>query len=269
MKIKMIAFDMDYTMLRTGGIVSEKTTSVLREAQRRGIVLVPTTGRDLTEMEDLKDKLMASYYVTVNGALITDAKDEKVLFKAVPPKEAFLEKLKCALDMGIFTEAYCGGCYTDAYSYENMEKLGIPKDQMHLFTTTRKVVPDLYEFCRQGEPEKLHIVFQNPEDKENRQAPFLGHPDFSYTAAFPHNLELSKKGIDKAGGLAALAEILGIKREEIMALGDGGNDVCMIKWAGLGVAMANAVPEAKAVADYVTLTNDEDGAALAIEKFCF
>lgn len=270
MNIRLIAFDLDYTLLRTGGALSERTLSVLKEAQRRGIILVPATGRGVFEMEDLLKIIAPDYAVTVNGSVVWDVKHNKIVYKQVPPQKPLLEKIKLAIDMGLYTEVYCDGVYTNEYSYDNMESLGMLPDQLPMFKATRQVVPDLYETIRQkGAGEKLHIIFKNVKDKENRQELFLHHPDFAYTAAFLNNLELSDKTVHKATGLAALTKQLGIDATEVMTLGDGANDATMLSWAGLGVAMENAVPEAKAAADVITLSNNEDGAAAAIEKYCF
>ncbi len=269
MKIRMIAFDLDYTMLKTGGIVSERTAAVLKKAKESGILLVPSTGRDLCEMGTLMESLSPQYLVSVNGAVVRDVTKKEVLYKELPPQEPFLEKLRLALDMGIYTEVYCNGVYTDPNSYNNMAELGMPEDLIPMFKATRTVVPDLYETIRTlGAAEKLHVIFKDVPDKHQRQTPFLHHPDFAYTAAFINNLELPGKSVNKATGLQALADHLGIHQSEIMAIGDGANDACMLSWAGLGVAVANAVPEAKEAADVLTLSNDEDGAAVAIEKYC-
>lgn len=270
MRIRLIAFDLDYTLLHTGGSLSQKTIAVLQEAKRRGIMLVPATGRDVSEMGELTAALSPSYLVTVNGAVVREAAHNTVIYKELPPQKAFLEKLQLALNMGIYTEVYCNGIYIDPYSYEHMEALGMPPDQVPMFKRTRKVTADLYETVRQmGTAEKLHVIFKTVADKKERQTPFLHHPDFAYTAAFVNNLELCGKTVNKATGLAALTEQLGIDKSEVLALGDGANDACMLRWAGLGVAVSNAVPEAKEAADHITRSNDEDGAALAIEQFCF
>lgn len=270
MSIRLIAFDLDYTLLRTGGALSDKTLSVLEEAKRRGIILVPATGRDVCEMEGLLPILAPDYVVTVNGALVRDLKNQTIIHKQVPPQNELLEKIKIAENMGIYTEVYCNGVYTNPYSYNHMEELGMPHDQLPMFKETRRVVPSVYEAIRgMGNAEKLHIIFKDVEDKEKRQSVFLNHPAFAYTAAFTNNLELSDKTVHKASGLSALCEKLGIEQREVMALGDGANDASMLSWAGLGVAVANAVPLAKEAADVLTLSNDEDGAATAIEKYCF
>lgn len=85
----------------------------------------------------------------------------------------------------------------------------------------------------------------------------------------PYFLELVPKGIDKAQSLSVLLEETGMKREEMIAIGDGFNDLSMIQYAGLGIAMANAQPVVRENADFITYSNDEDGVAHAVEKFIF
>ena len=87
------------------------------------------------------------------------------------------------------------------------------------------------------------------------------------TSSFPYNIEIGGEGTSKASALAKLAEQLGVKKEEMMCCGDSLNDMAMLKVAGLAVAMANAEPAVKGVADYVTDTNENDGVAKAVEKF--
>lgn len=267
MDIKMIAFDLDYTLLQTGGTLSDVTKKTLAQAAAQGILLVPATGRDICEMQPLLPLLDARYVVGVNGAVVRDLQADTVIYKELPEQNAFLKKLQLALSMGLYTEVYCDGVYTEPYSYNHMEELGMAPDQVPMFKATRTVVPDLYAVIRDmGCAEKLHILFRDADDKQKRQEPFLHHPAFAYTNAFVNNLELCSPKVSKASGLAALAQHLGIERENVMTLGDGANDAAMLRWAGLGVAMENAVEEAKAAADCVTLSNDADGAALAISK---
>lgn len=267
MAIKMIAFDLDYTLLQTGGTLSDVTKTALAQAKAQNILLVPATGRDICEMQPLLPQLGARYVVGVNGAVVRDLQNDTVIYKELPEQNAFLEKLELALSMELYTEVYCDGVYTNPYSYHHMEALGMASDQVPMFKATRKVVPDLYASVRDmGCAEKLHILFKDAADKKTRQEPFLHHSAFAYTNAFVNNLELCSPKVSKASGLAALAEHLGIKRENVMTLGDGANDAAMLRWAGLGVAMENAVEEAKAAADCVTLSNDADGAAFMIQK---
>ncbi|MBE7035271.1 MAG: HAD family phosphatase [Ruminococcaceae bacterium] len=266
--IKLIAFDMDYTLLKTGGALSSVTEETLKKADEQGLLLVPVTGRNRDELQKLLPKLHARYAVTVNGATVLNLSDNSVLYQQLAPVEDMLEYILKAESMDIYTEVYSGKVCTNPFCYENMEALGMPPDQVPLFQATRTVVPSLYDFAKErGGVEKLHLVFHDVPDKEKRQHIFLGNPDFSYTSAYVNNLELCSNKVNKATGLAALIEHLGIAPEEVMALGDGANDASMLQFAGLGVAVSNAVPEAKEAADVITLSNDEDGAAIAIQKY--
>lgn len=114
--------------------------------------------------------------------------------------------------------------------------------------------------------DKVHAIFANSEEvKAARKR--LEELDVVISGSIGSNLEMNAPGVHKGEGLLILGKLLGIEREEIMACGDGGNDLEMIKTAGLGVAMDNATDEVKAAADYITCSNEEDGVAKAIEKF--
>ncbi|MBR5235903.1 MAG: HAD family phosphatase [Clostridia bacterium] len=266
--IKLIAFDMDYTLLRTNGELSKETEEVLRKAHEQGIYTVPVTGRCKRELEPFLPRLFAHYIVSVNGALVQDVFEDEILYHETANQELMLKMIKKGLDLGLYVEVYSGDAYTDPYCYEHMEELGMPPEQVPLFQATRIVVPDIVEVMeKKGDIDKLHMIFKSVTDKKNRQHVFLGHPEFSYTAAFINNLELCSNKVNKASGLVALAQHLGIDKDEVMAIGDGANDACMLRWAGLGVAVKNAVPEAKEAADRLTLSNDEDGVAAAIRQY--
>ncbi len=267
MNIKLIAFDLDYTLLKTDGSLSTATEAALEAAAAQGIVLVPTTGRDVCEMKSLLPLPGVCYMVGVNGAVVRDLHQNSVLYKELPDQKALLKKLELALNMGLYVEVYCDGVYTSADCYTHMEELGMLPEQAPMFRATRTVVPDLYAtICEKSCAEKLHIIFRDEADKMARQDAFLHHPAFAYTNAFTHNLELCSPRVNKASGLAALASHLGLQPENVMALGDGDNDAAMLHWAGLGIAMENATPKAKAAADCITFSNDADGAAAAIQK---
>jgi len=231
--LKLIAYDMDYTMLQTGGTLSTASEEALLAAVNQGIAVVPVTGRGLRELEGLLPSLHAQYAVLVNGAVVYDLARREVIYRETADQTIMLDMLKKAIDMGLYTEVYSGEVYTNPFSYDNMEKLGMLPDQAPMFKATRTVVPDLYQAMEQvGSMEKIHLIFRNVADKKRRQSIFLGHPDLSYTAAYTHNLELCSKKVDKASGLAALTKHLGIKSHEVMALGDGANDASMLRWAG-------------------------------------
>ncbi len=267
--IKLIAFDLDLTLLRTGGVMSDFTAETLREAASSGIYTVPVTGRTLLEMEDILPRLSVRYAVTVNGAVIRDLSTKTTLYRALPDPDVTLEKIAKAQEMGLYIELHCGdSIYTDRHSYDNMEELGVIPDYLELARATRKPLSDLYgEMKRARQVEKLVIFFKSREERERLQGFFTDSNALSHTSAFVNELEFTAKNVNKGNGLSMLAELLKIDRENVMALGDGMNDVPMLKWAGMGVAMENAVAEAKLAADAITSDNDSDGAAWAVRKW--
>ena len=113
----------------------------------------------------------------------------------------------------------------------------------------------------------MNLLFADSEKRMKAKQELLQIPFIEVSSSLPQNLELNRKGGNKGNGLLALADYLGLKREELMACGDSDNDYSMIEAAGLGVAMANASKEIKNLADAVTLSNDEDGVAYAIKKW--
>ena len=116
-------------------------------------------------------------------------------------------------------------------------------------------------------PDKLQILFADMEERLRAWDELSEVRGLELVGSLGYNIEINAAGVNKGTGLVRLGSLLGIRREEIMACGDGDNDALMLKEAGFGVAMANAVDKVKEAADYITLSNDEDGVAEAIEKF--
>lgn len=116
--------------------------------------------------------------------------------------------------------------------------------------------------------EKFSVMYPKVELRDEAwRAVLAACPDVEATTSLGSNIELNAPGVTKGSGLLALAEKLGLRRDQVMAVGDSGNDLSMIEDAGLGVAMGNATPEILAAADAVTADNNHDGVALAIEKY--
>jgi len=135
--------------------------------------------------------------------------------------------------------------------------------------STRIQVEDIKQTLhdKQSSVDKVHGIFKNAEDKKAAYERLSKIPGVVIASSFGNNWEINKEGTDKGKGLLRLGEMLGIKREEIMACGDGMNDYEMLKAVGFAVAMENGHPRVKEIADYIAVTNDQDGVAKAIEKF--
>ena len=124
-----------------------------------------------------------------------------------------------------------------------------------------------YPEDRQEVVDKIQALFTSVEDRDAARKEIEEVPGIEITGALPMNLEINAAGVNKGKAMIELGKLLGIPREEIMAFGDGNNDLKMLKEVGTGVAMENAIPSVKEAADYVTLSNDEEGVAKFIEKY--
>ena len=155
--------------------------------------------------------------------------------------------------------------YTDSAHYELAKQGGLPYRNSQYVVDTRNPVDDIIGFTLEHKDriENININFDNQSDRMAMREILKKLPDVTLTTSFDHNLEIGGATTSKASALEALGEILGVSKDEIMACGDG----AMMSIAGLPVAVGNAKDEIKAMAAYVTDTNDNDGVAKAVEKF--
>lgn len=271
-KIKLIGFDLDGTLLTSEKKLTERTKKALEDAVSRGVILVPTTGRPLTGVpKELLEFPGIRYVVTANGARVLDLQEKKTLI------EELLPRTECEMILGIL-EKYdtLREIYFDGIGYADREKLAqithYQEDpaMQHYIVATRKPVEDTREKFQSETRgmDKIQGLFANMEEKNLAWQEILEQvPGVEVTGALLNNIEVNAKGIHKGNALMKLGELLAINIEEVMAFGDGKNDVKMLETVGVGVAMANSVPEVLAAADMVTTSNDEDGVARIIEQY--
>ena len=270
-QIKMIGLDLDGTLLNTQKELTDYTKSVLEKAIEKGVTVLAATGRPATGIpQELLDLPGIRYAVTANGARILDLEQNKVIYECLIAYDISREILNIFEKYDTLREI----CI-DGRSF--MEERQVPDIARYVsgpmeryLRRTRVQIPSLQEKMeemRGHSLDKIQGVFADPQEmlRAKKQIARLGSLNIS--GAMGNNLEINALGADKGSGLCKLGELLGIRPEEIMACGDGNNDLDMIRMAGIGVAMDNAVQEAIEAADYITLSNDEDGAAKAIERF--
>ena len=276
MTIKAIVLDIDGTLLNTGKIISEKTKQALIAAQEEGINVILASGRPTTGMLELVEQLEMTKYegflVSYNGARVTDCLTKEVLFNqavSIETGQAILEHLKNfdVIPM-IDKEDYL--YVNDVYS----GMLDLPDGAFNIIEYEARggnfklsEIDDLAAFATF--PINKILIAAQPEYLQ-KIAPALHAPfDEIVTAAFsaPFYFEFTDKGIDKAKALNTVFPEMGIHSENIIAFGDGHNDRSIIEYAGIGVAMGNAVDALKEIADDVTLSCDEDGIAAGLEKY--
>ena len=248
MIIKAIVLDIDGTLLNTGKIISEKTKQALIAAQEKGIKVILASGRPTTGMLELAEQLEMTKYegflVSYNGARVTDCLTKEVLFNqamSIETGQAILEHLK------------------------NFDVIPMIDKEDYLY------VNDVYSGMLDLPDGAFNIIeYEARGGNFKLIAPALHAPfDEIVTAAFsaPFYFEFTDKGIDKAKALNTVFPEMGIHSENIIAFGDGHNDRSIIEYAGIGVAMGNAVDALKEIADDVTLSCDEDGIAAGLEKY--
>lgn len=269
-KIKLVAMDLDNTLLDSDKQISKHTEEVLKEAIRQGVYIVPATGRIFKAIpEFLRNIPGVRYALCCNGATVYDQKEDKIIYTNHLSKETvfslfdILEKHHCTHD--IYQN---GQGYMERRYYDHLSEYGVSGHAFKLVRDTRLPVEDLRKHIEEHPLgiEKINIFFDDLEEREVARQELIEKNIASVSSSLWNNIELNQFGCDKGDGLSHLAEQIGLSMDEVMACGDAGNDTMMIKAAGIGVVMENGQPDLKEIADFVTKTNDEDGVAYAIEK---
>lgn len=270
-KIKLIALDMDGTLLNSEKKCSERTMKALTQAQQQGVWIVPTTGRAINGLpKELKD-IHVRYGIFCNGASCYDLHENKLMVANHFTVEEALTLLHMGDKYDASHDVYAGGCgYCEAKYLDHFEEYTSDVEIQNLIRNTRKRLDgtlDDFLLTSGLTVEKVNMFFKDLDERAVAEKEFKATGLTEPVSALYNNLEMGKLGVSKGMAMVQLAQKLGIEKEEIMACGDAKNDLTMIQEAGIGVAMQNGVEEIKNIADYITDTNDRDGVAKAIEKF--
>ncbi|MDR0700353.1 MAG: Cof-type HAD-IIB family hydrolase [Tannerella sp.] len=253
--IKAIFLDIDGTMVSFNTHrVPENTRNVLRDARKKGVKIFVATGRHRSDINNLGD-LEFDGYITLNGGYCFVG--NKVIFKKpVPPEdvEAFIrygeevEHLPC-----FFVEA---------------ERVSADMENEHMTAMMKLVKFEPRPIVPAREFINKEIFQMTAFFSVEREAEIMNClPGCTATRWYPTFADIVARGVDKSGGLEKIGGYFGFGVDEMMAIGDGGNDITMIKYAGTGIAMGNAGEEVKDVADYVTTSVDDDGVGCALRYF--
>lgn len=271
-KIKMIAFDLDGTLLTTDKRLTERTRKALEQAVEKGIHIIPATGRPMSGIpKEIIDFPGIRYIVSSNGARVLDMKNRDVLYEETLPVEKAGEILDIFEKYDTLREIYYDGIgYADRGRLEQIEKYQKdPAMQRYIITTRRPVESTRVKFETENRGlDKIQALFVSQEDKlEAWESIESQVGDVEVTGALSNNIEVNAKGIHKGSALQFLGELLGISMDEVITFGDGSNDIKMLEMAGTGVAMANSVQKVLDIADITAMSNDEDGVARIIEQY--
>lgn len=274
--IKLIALDLDGTLFNHDGIITPATLAELNRASNQGIHTVISTGRPFNGLpfEQIKSTKI-EYALTTNGASVYRIADKKCIYENTMDLDLIRPILDFILSRDIHIDLYIDGeGFTPIRCRENLNRLAIPDSLRRYMVSTRTPVADLLAYVVDcGKTiQKINLNFYAQPDgtflyREETLAFLKSLSAIEVVSGGFNNFEINKAGVTKATGLQALTSHLGVTMEETMAVGDSENDFSMINAAGLGVAMGNASDDIKAIADYITTTNNEDGVGEAIKKF--
>lgn len=267
--IRLVALDLDDTVFDSKKHITPRTRAAMRAALDKGVLVIPATGRTASGVpKEFSEMPGVDYLLTSNGASVVDQRTGRKLVHqpfAAGDALAVYEALRGHDGMiSIFVD---GEAYFDEAMQKEVAHFTPPALRPYLMT--RRTVPELgaYVAERAGEIEKFSIMYPDLATRDAAWAAVTAACEVEATTSMPLNLELNAPGVNKGSALLALAGVLGLRPAQVMACGDSGNDLEMVRMAGLGVAMENATDAVKAVADYITADNNHDGVALAIEKF--
>ena len=263
MTIKLLALDLDHTLLNESREINDKDLQAIRAARKSGVAVTIATGRMFSAAHAYaKDLEIDVPIITYQGSLIKKLLSEQELLHLRLENKVAKNAISLAHQAQVHVNVYDGdklivrenNALVQRYRTVNRIDVTIDQDFVDNLTVA---------------PTKLVFV-DNNLDKLNKLQSEL-ESQFSLkgdiTRSLPHLLELGHLKATKSKALEFMGKHLNISRSNIMAIGDGFNDIDMIKWAGIGVAMGNAPLEVKRIADWVTVDNNSAGVALAIEKF--
>lgn len=273
MSYKLICIDIDGTLLNRHHQVTNRTKKILLKAHELGIHIVISTGRMYTDAEYYSNLIgVRSPVIAANGAFIKEKGKDEVIYKATLGVELSLELLEIFHRHGIAPYF----CTPHKFYYSNMmfkffyiitTVFGIRPNQLDVeyvrsWRQWQKILEREKDNIVKGE-----IIYRDPTviaemRKELKQVTKVAIVDSS-----KYNVEITRHDVSKGKALAILASMYDLKREEIISIGDSENDLSMIEYAGLGIAMANSSDMVKEKADYITDSNDQEGVANAINKF--
>ena len=270
--IRLIALDLDGTLLDSEKRISPRNRAALDAAAERGVHIVPTTGRFFDAMPPVvRDLPFVRYAVTINGAAVFDRLENRTISEDLIPLGTALAILDVLDGFDCIYDCYVGNWGWNAEA--NVAKADEYAPDVHYAVMIRDLrthVSDLRAHLRTTgrDVQKILTFVKDPTLYASMTAAVAAvAPGIIPTTSNARLFEFNSPGAHKGAALAKLAAHLGFGIENVMALGDGLNDLTMVRDAGFGVAMANAVPEVLAAATFVASSNDEDGVAEAIERF--
>ncbi len=286
---KLIAIDLDGTMLNSYGMVTENTKNVIKKVEEQGAKVVIASGRPIDSIKTIAKEIDSkNYFIAGNGAIVYDVKKEEIIYEKTLSKEKVLEIIKIceenSISYNVYTEQEIlstGLKYNVLYYHkENLKKEESKKTKIN-------IVNNMYEYIKNKNDARFLKITICDESKsvfnsiirKIKEVKDIEILEISHmarkiikqgTEEFPiayYYTEISRENVDKWNAIEFLMEKLNIKKEEVMAIGDNANDKKMIENAGLGVAMKQSTDSVMKVANEITESNNEEGVAKILQKY--
>ena len=287
---KLVAIDLDGTMLNSYGIVTEYTKKVIKETIEKGTDVIIASGRPIDSIQTIAKEIGSNkYFIAGNGAMVYDIEKDQVIYEKYMSKQKILEIIKLCEENSISYNVYTDKTILATslkynvlyYHKENLKKEENKK-------TNINIISDMYEYIKNNEEEKFlkitvcddnksifNSVIRKLKKIENIDVLDVSHMSRKIikqgTQDIPieyYYTEISRKNVDKWYALEYLINEINISKDEVIAIGDNINDKKMIETAGMGIVMQGSTPVVTDIADYITDSNNEDGVAKALKKFC-
>ncbi len=275
--LRIVALDLDGTLLDSAKRLSEVNRAALEEAAKRGALIVPTTGRFFGMMPSaVRDLPFVRYAITINGAQVYDRETDTAIVREEIPLAVAREVMALLDGYDVIYDCYRNnwGWMAEAFKAK-AEAYATDEHYLKMIREFRRPVLELKAHlaatAAEGDVQKI-MLFTRRDAPARATQPIAEaikarFPQLKVTTSTWNNLEINLASAHKGQALGRFAEALGLTLANCIAFGDGANDLTMVEAAGVGVAMANACPEVLAAADHVTDSNDEDGVAAALRHF--
>lgn len=270
MSIKLIAMDMDGTLLGADYVtIPPRNVAALRTARARGVKLAIASGRTWSLIGDGARQLGGvDYAMLSNGAAVRETATGRPIYEKGIPNPQAKAMIRFLRRQGLAYEVYCGGeNYVEERDRDLVLAHCVTPGFHTLYESHTTFVPDLEEKVGERDIEKVHVFYIPEERTEEIRRGIEATGPVSAANAFMRNMEFAAGGVNKGVALRALAAHLGLGPEEVMAFGDAGNDIEMLRWAHWSFAMANGAPEVRAAARYQAPANHEAGVGQMVEQF--
>lgn len=265
---KLIAFDMDGTLLNSQKKIRKETLKAVEKAFDAGKEVILCTGRCIAELRDyLKELPRVRYIVGVSGALVYDVKEEQEIYMGVIPTEQVHDIFETVKSMDAMPHIMNHESIVSESDYKNMEHFDM-KAYIPLFENAATKVESLYDYYNEHEMPvaKFNIYHTTPQSRDKTKEK-LKDTGLVLVNAERSSVEISAQGTTKGTGLEKLCEYLDIRMDEVIAVGDADNDIDVLRKAGLSIAMGNANENVKSICDVIVSDCDSDGCVEAIEKY--